>query len=98
MALEKSGGDPDMAKSSYIGLRVQALRDEVLLYEMELSSRGSDQGDTTAKNTTNIWHDDADQGARSERERRISDHLRKELGREPTETEITKAKWEGVCL
>ena len=97
-AFAKSEGNEEKAKALYIELRVQAYRDELALYEMQLEEKKREH----TQSEQNIKGEGKDQNNSAEkmqaREESIKLILRKKLGREPTAIEIEKAKWEGMCL
>lgn len=100
-AVAKSGGNQESAKALYIDLRVQALRDELDLYRIQLRN-GEAEASRSYSNEPSSQAEKAQlcplEGASLDREARIQTVLREKLGREPTEQEINKAKWEGMCL
>ena len=108
-AFAKSGANEEKAKALYIEFRVQALRDEIALYKIQLQEE-QEKAKTaktakTAKQAKPLRNKArmAQNRVRASddiqaREERIKACLIEKLGREPTASEIDKAKWDGMCL
>lgn len=95
-AFVKSGANEEKAKALYIEFRVQALRDKLALYKIQLQE---EQEKANPKHNARKAKDRATVSEEMRvREERIKVSLRKKFGKEPTEVEIDKAKWDGMCL
>jgi hypothetical protein len=99
-ALSKCGANPEKAKALYIEFRVQALKDELALYKIQLQE---EQAKVETKRPEKYIARKKKVRANSSEEirarnERIRVSLTEKFGREPTEDEINNAKWDGMCL
>ncbi|HHJ39259.1 MAG: hypothetical protein AXA67_12030 [Methylothermaceae bacteria B42] len=98
-AFSKSSGNEEKAKAFYIEFRVQALRDELALYKTLIKEEQEKvENPNTKKYIKKNEKDRSSQEEMRARKERIKVSLREKLGREPTEDEIDRAKWDGICL
>ena len=100
-AFSKSGGNEEKAKAFYIEFRVQALRDELALYKTLIKEEQEQEKVENPNTKKYIKKNEKDRSSQEEmraRKERIKVSLREKLGREPTEDEIDRAKWDGICL